>query len=379
MRNFFSRYVNAPDWECLRVTYSAHTSCTLGVSSATILSISVFETEHMSDKTVLITGGAGFIGSHLVDRFIAEGDRVAIIDDLSGGNRDNLNPNVEFYECDLRSASRANELISTIRPEIVYHLAANAAENKAQFSPIDITSRNYDTFINTFVPALRNGLKRVIVTSSIAVYGNQQAPFKETAVPEPEDLYGVSKLSMEKSLHILSKVHQFEYVITRPHNVYGPRQNMRDPYRNVVTIFMNALLKGESYYIYGDGSQQRCFSYIDDVVNALQVCATAPVNGMTFNVGSDAAHTLNELSEVLQQVVGTSLPPKYLPSRPLDVPIAIADHTLAKQHLRYEDTTSLREGIGRTWEYAKKLGYQQPEYGGIELDSPLIPKNWRNE
>src|SRR5581483_1915091 len=238
-------------------------------------------------KKILITGGAGFIGSHLADRFINDNYNISVIDDLSGGFNRNLNKKTEFYECDLMDQKRTDEIISKIKPEIVYHLAANAAENKAQFSPIDITTRNFNTFINTFVSSLRNGMKRIIVTSSIAVYGALQTPFKENDKPEPEDLYGISKLMMEESLKVLSRVHGFEYIITRPHNVYGPRQNMTDPYRNVVAIFMNSLLKGEPYYIYGDGNQRRCFSYIDDVIDALYKCSFENVSGMTFNVGAD--------------------------------------------------------------------------------------------
>src|SRR3989344_1041850 len=233
----------------------------------------------MKREKVLVTGGAGFIGSHLVDRLIKGGHTVSIIDDLSGGKKQNINPKAKFFKIDLRDSVVTEKVIKKIRPELVFHLAANAAENKAQFSPIDITSRNYNTFINTLVASLRNGLKRIVVTSSIAVYGALQAPFKETDKPEPEDLYGVSKLAMEDSLKILSRVHNFEYVITRPHNVYGPRQNMSDPYRNVVTIFMNSLLQNKAYYVYGDGEQRRCFSYVVDVVNALYRCGFAKVNG----------------------------------------------------------------------------------------------------
>jgi len=332
----------------------------------------------MLKRKVLVTGGAGFLGSHLVDKLIEEGYEVSIIDDLSGGYKRNINRKSTFYKCDLRNVKKVEKIISEIRPELVYHLAANAAENKAQFSPIDITSRNYNTFINVLVPALKYGMKRIVVTSSIAVYGALQTPFKESDKPEPEDLYGISKLAMEESLKILSKIHNFEYVITRPHNVYGPRQNMKDPYRNVVTIFMNALLKGETYYIFGDGNQKRCFSYIDDVTEALYKCGFMNVNGMTFNVGSDRDYTLNELSSLIQKVSGITVKPKYLPARPLDVTVAISDHTLSKKYLSYEDKTSLQEGLAMTWKYAKKLGYQKPQFGGIEIDSPLIPQSWRS-
>jgi UDP-glucose 4-epimerase len=329
---------------------------------------------------VLVTGGAGFIGSHLVDKLIDNGHKVLILDDLSGGTEDNLNPEVEFIACDLRNEKEAASYIRWWGPELVYHLAANAAENKAQFSPIDITSRNWNTFINVLVPALRSGMRRIVVTSSIAVYGQGQTPFKETDKPEPEDLYGLSKLMMEESLKVLSKVHNFEYVITRPHNVYGPRQNMTDPYRNVVTIFMNALLKNEPFYIYGDGEQKRCFSYIDDVVNALYLTGFQDVNGKTFNVGSDRSYTLNQLGGVIQEVAGTDIDPIHLADRPQEVKVAISDHTEAiEQGIWTHQETTLKDGLEQTWIWAKEQGPQQPIYTELELPSNKVPENWKNE
>lgn len=331
------------------------------------------------NRRVLVTGGAGFIGSHLADKFIETGHLVSIIDDLSGGKKKNVNPKAKFYICDLRDVGKTDSIIKKIKPEIVFHLAANAAENKAQFSPIDITSRNWNTYINTLVPCIKYGMNRFVFTSSIAVYGALQTPFKETDMPEPEDLYGISKLAIEQSLKVLSTVHDFEYVITRPHNVYGPRQNMNDPYRNVVTIFMNALMKKKPYFIYGNGSQRRCFSYIEDVTIALYKCAFEKVNKMTFNVGSDKDYTIKELSQVIQQVSGNSIKPIHLPDRPQEVKVAISDHTQAKKYLDYQDKTKLIDGIKATWEYALKLGPQEALYGDIELDSSKLPINWRKK
>lgn len=329
-------------------------------------------------KRILVTGGAGFIGSHLVDKLIKKHHQVSVIDDLSGGKIENLNKACKFYKVDLRDAKLADKIIKSIKPEIVFHLAANAAENKAQFSPIDITSRNWNTFINTLVASIKNGMERIVFTSSIAVYGAQQTPFKETDKPEPEDLYGVSKKAIEEALDILGKVHHFEYVITRPHNVYGPRQNMSDPYRNVVTIFMNSLLKNKPYYIYGSGQQRRCFSYIDDIVDALFKCGFGNFNKMTFNIGADTDYSIDELSNTIQAVSGTKIQPIYLDERPQEVKVAISDHTLAKKYLGYQDKTTLQQGIKLTWEYIKKIGPQEPIFGEIELDSPLLPKNWKN-
>lgn len=334
---------------------------------------------------ILVTGGAGFIGSHLVDTLIGKKHKVAVVDDLSGGFLRNVNKKAAFFKHDLRGRKRSDrkniyQICEEFKPEIVYHLAANAAENKAQFSPVDITSRNYDAFIQTLTAALKakkSGFKRFVFTSSIAVYGALQTPFKETAKAEPEDLYGISKLAAEETLKVMSIVHDFEYVITRPHNVYGPRQNMTDPYRNVVTIFMNALMKSEPYYIYGDGNQRRCFSYIDDVVEALVNAGFLDVDKKIFNIGADRDYSLNELSEVVQKVTGIKIPPKYISDRPQEVKIAVADHAQAKKYLKYKDRTSLEEGIKKTWEYAKKLGPQKALYTEVEIESPKLPANWR--
>lgn len=329
---------------------------------------------------VLVTGGAGFIGSHLVDRLVENKHEVFVIDDYSGGDSKYHDDRVWYSgSCDLRLGKTADSLIEKIRPEIIFHLAANAAENKAQFSPIDITSRNYSAFINTFTPAIKYGVKRFVFTSSIAVYGSIQTPFYEVDKPEPEDLYGISKLACEQSLKVMGNVHGIEYVIARPHNVYGPRQNMTDPYRNVVTIWMNAILKGAPYYIYGDGSMRRCFSYIDDVVDALYKCGFDDVAGRTFNIGADTHYSLLELSDTLQKVIGRPYKPVFLDKRPQEVAEAIADHTLAKELLSYKDKTRLLEGLSKTWEWVQEQGYQEPKYTDFEIHSEKIPMNWRTQ
>lgn len=323
---------------------------------------------------VLVTGAAGFIGSHLVDKLLARHHEVIGVDDFSGGT----GCAAPIVEADCRNAQRMGHVFEQFKPQVVFHLAANAAENKAQFAPIDVTSRNYDAFIKTLTPAIRHGVKRFVFTSSIAVYGALQTPFKETDKPEPEDLYGISKLACEQSLKVLSKVHGFEYVIARPHNVYGPRQNMRDPYRNVVTIWMNALLQNMPIYIYGDGTQRRCFSYIDDVVDALYKCGFEDVAGETFNVGSDKDYSLNELAKHISSEAARPMQPVYLPERPQEVKVAIADHTRAKELLGYKDRTSLEEGISKTWEWVWGQGYQKPVYTELEIPSDKAPKNWRD-
>jgi UDP-glucose 4-epimerase len=324
---------------------------------------------------VLVTGGSGFIGSHLVDKLVKEGHDVYSLDDYSGTAGRYENPDATYFMADCRDKDKLASFFRRVKPEVVYHLAANAAENKAQFSPIDITSRNYDAFIKVLTPFIVNGGTRFIFTSSIAVYGSLQTPFKETDEPRPEDLYGISKLAAEQSLKVMSEVHGFEYVIARPHNVYGPRQYMRDPYRNVVTIWMNAILRKQPWYIYGDGEQTRCFSYIDDVIDALSRCIDAP-SGSIFNIGSDNMYSVNELASHVKSVTGTSSEVTYLPERPQEVKEAISDHTQAKIMLNFQDKTPLHEGLYATWEYAKELGPQEPVYTTLEIMSPKVPKNW---
>lgn len=321
---------------------------------------------------ILVTGGAGFIGSHLVDKLIEENHQVLVLDDLSGGSISNINKAAKWEKVDLKNVGKSKRVIDKFKPEIIFHLAANAAENKAQFSPIDITSSNWNTFINTLVPFINNGGRKFIFVSSIAVYGALQTPFKETDRPEPEDLYGVTKLACEQSLKIMSQVHGFEYVIARPHNVYGPRQNMKDPYRNVVTIWMNAMLRKKPWYIYGDGKQKRCFSYIGDVVESLYKCGFENVAGKTFNIGSDRIYTVRELSLALDHTYD----PDFLDERPQEVKEAIADHTQCKSILGYQETP-LEEGIKKTWEWVKSVGSVEPVYTPLEIDSPKVPRNWK--
>lgn len=326
---------------------------------------------------ILVTGGCGFIGSHLVDRLIDAGHEVVVFDDLSGGFTDNLNSEATFCQADCRNQEEMDWLFKIEEPEIVFHLSANAAENKAQFSPIDITTRNYNTFLSVLVAGLNHGMKRIVVTSSNAVYGDIKSPFKETDEPHPEDLYGLSKLQMERTLKILSRVHNFEYAIARPHNVYGPRQSMADPYRNVIMIWMNKLLHGEPYTIYGDGSMKRCYTYIDDLVDGLFKLGFEDVNGEIFNLGADEPISLKQLSDTIQEVTGGAIPPQYLPARPQEVKDAIPDHEKAKRVLDYKTKTDLITGILKTWEWAKAKGPVEPVYTDFEIDSPKIPANWR--
>ena len=206
------------------------------------------------------------MGSHLVDALVARGDcEVYGVDDLSGGFERNVNPKSHFTVLDLRDGEKTKEYIHEVKPEIIFHLAATASVGLSQFTPIASTERNYNAYLNVLVPAVQTGImKRMILTSSMDVYGDQKPPFREEMERRPDDIYAIAKTAMEHATEVLADVHRFEYVIIRPHNVYGSRQNLSDPYRNVVGIFINRLLQDKHYYIYGDGEQIRSFTDIDD-------------------------------------------------------------------------------------------------------------------
>lgn len=336
---------------------------------------------------ILVTGGAGFIGSHLIDLLIENGtNNVFCIDDLSGGFIENVNKLAFFTQIDLRNPQDTQNIINRIKPDIIYHLAADAAEGRSQFVPISCTQRNYLSFLNLIVPAIKNGVKKIVVVSSMSVYGSQQVPFTEDQLPKPEDIYGINKFSMEKSTEILSKVYGFDYVIIRPHNVYGPRQNLQDPYRNVVAIFINCLLNNKGYYIYGDGNQKRAFTFIDDCVPYIYKAGLAEqANSKIFNIGSNNFYTINQLSDyILKTFFGNSIPkklmPKYLELRPQEVVEAYCDHQNASKILGFEEKTSLKDGIEIMIDWAKTIGGQKPKYlKELELENKKLPLTWKNK
>lgn len=343
----------------------------------------------MDKLRVLITGAAGFMGSYVVDSLVARGDcEVYGADDLSGGYKSNINPKSYFEKLDLRDKDRTKRFIDKIKPEILYHLAADASEGRSQFTPISATERNLLAYMYTLVPSITQGLKRVVLTSSMSVYGAQVSPFSEDMEPKPEDIYGIAKTAIEESTKVLSKVHGFEYVIIRPHNVYGPRQNMSDPYRNVIGIFINCLLNNKNYYIYGDGNQKRSFTYIDDFNPYFVACGfTEGVVGETINIGPQEEHTINDVSDTILATffpdgnVPEYLRPKYVPPRPQEVVEAYCTNEKAKKLLGYETTTKLEVGIDKMIAWARAMGPQQFKYldSGLELESDDVPQTWKKK
>jgi len=315
----------------------------------------------METRTVLVTGGAGFMGSWLVDELIQRGHEVVSVDNLLGGNMRNVNPDCKFVRADLR---RRNEVTPLVKgADIVYHLAAYAAEGQSIFSPAAINEINIAPLNNLLVETTNNEVERFVFTSSVAVYGAQKPPFSEELARRPEDPYGAAKTYCETMLEIWTHNYGLRHTILRAHNVYGPRQNIADPYRNVLGIWINRILRGKPPLIYGDGKQTRAFSYIEDVTPAIANAGLyEKAVGQAINVGSDEVVTINEACKLLLKTMDVDMEPVYEPGRGSDVTHAYCTVQKAIDFLDYETNYKLRDGIEKMVKWAKSIGPQEPTY-----------------
>lgn len=326
---------------------------------------------------IFITGVAGFLGSHLADRMIELGHTVIGNDSLIGGFEHNINPKVEFYKVDCCDLDQMMILLKDV--DIVYHTAATAHEGLSVFSPTFITTNIFQASVSTISAAIQNKVKRFVFCSSMARYGLQPAPFRETCETFPVDPYGIAKVASENVLKCLAELHGMEWNIAIPHNIIGPRQNYTDPYRNVMSIMINRVLRGNSPIIYGDGTQERCFSYVDDCIFCLEKLGFDPnIVSETFNIGPDEELiTINQLADIIMTELSFNKPPIYMPGRPTEVKQATCDSTKAREMLNYQTTTSLIDGIRKTIEYIKLAGPKEFQYSfNIEINNDLTPITW---
>lgn len=329
-------------------------------------------------RRVAVTGAAGFIGSHVVDWLLDRGLEVHGCDDLSGGFIENVSADCHFEELDVRDREGVERWIQRIRPQVVYHLAADATEGRSQFTPISATERNLVGYMYVLTSSIRAGVEKMVFVSSLSVYGAQTPPFSEEMPRAPVDIYGLAKASSEHATEILAAVHGLRYTILRPHNVYGPRQCLSDPYRNVVAIFITRALRGEPIYIYGDGEQRRSFTYIDDC--APQIARSGlmtETDGQIINVGASEDYSVNELADALEAAVGSPIAREYVPDRPQEVKLAWCAHERARRIFGDEPTTPLAEGLTRMVEWVREVGIRPMRYlQELEIDSPDAPVTW---
>jgi len=326
--------------------------------------------------TSLVTGGAGFMGSHVADHLLGMGHDVVVLDDLSGGFRENVPAGATFVQGSIMNHELINRLFDRRSFDYVYHLAAYAAEGLSHFIKRFNYNNNLIGSVNLVNAAINHNVKCFVFTSSIAVYGAGQSPMSEEMIPVPEDSYGISKLAVEQELRVSHEMFGLDYAIFRPHNVYGERQNIGDRYRNVVGIFMNQLLRGEPMTIFGDGMQQRAFTHIDDVAPIIAASVDFPAaRNQIFNVGADVSHTVNELAEVVAEAMVKRCEVNHLDARN-EVKIAFSDHSKAERAFGKRTKTTLPEGVRAMAAWVREHGAREScIFEGIEVPRNM-PPSW---
>lgn len=329
-------------------------------------------------ETVLVTGAAGFIGSHVVGELLARGYEVVGLDDLSGGFRRNLDDRATFVRGSILDVELVDRLFDEHGFAYVFHLAAYAAEGLSHFIRRFNYQNNLIGSVNLINAAVRHEVRCFVFTSSMAVYGGATPPVTEDMPTAPKDPYGVAKAAVEQDLRASRETFGLRYIIIRPHNVYGERQNIGDRYRNVVGIFMNRILRGDPLSIFGDGTQSRAFSYISDVAPIIAEAIERPeAYDQIFNVGADHPVTINELGETVSRVMGVPFRPRYLPER-FEVKHMYPSHEKARALLGYQGRVALDDGLRAMAEWVKRVGARASKpFEGIEIERNL-PPSWRD-
>ena len=327
---------------------------------------------------VLVTGVAGFMGSHLADAFLAKGYDVIGIDNLLGGYEENVPSGVDFHNIDLDNLELIQPLFEDVN--LVVHTACTAYEGLSVFSPSLVVRNTMQITTNIMSACVKANVKKIVHLSSMARYGTQDVvPFVESMTPKPQDPYGIAKYGAELMIKNIADTHGLNYVILVPHNIIGPRQKFDDPYRNVASIMINRMLQGKQPIIYGNGEQKRCFSFMQDVTDPLMIaCETDVADGRIVNIGPDEEFvTINELAQKLSIILDFKLEPIYMPGRPQEVFHANCSANLARELLNYKTTTSLESGLVELVNWIKSKGARQFNYHlPLEFVTDKTPKTW---
>jgi UDP-glucose 4-epimerase len=327
---------------------------------------------------VLVTGIAGFMGSHLADAFIKRGDHVIGIDNFIGGYSENVPVEAEFHNADLGNFDDIEPLFKGV--DLVVHTACTAYEGLSVFSPSLVTRNTSHITTTVLSAAIKHKVKKFVHMSSMARYGTQDiVPFTEDMTPKPQDPYGIAKYAAELLIKNLCETHGMKYAILVPHNIIGPRQKYDDPFRNVASIMINRMLQGKQPIIYGDGQQMRCFSFMQDVIDPLlKACDTDVVDGQVTNIGPDEEFvTIEQLAQKIAKILDFDLDPIYMPGRPQEVKHANCSADKARRLLGYKTSTTLEEGLTELAEWIKAKGAKPFNYHlPIEFVTEKTPKTW---
>jgi UDP-glucose 4-epimerase len=327
-------------------------------------------------STSLITGGAGFIGSHVARHCLNLGHKVVILDDLSGGFEENLSEKSVFIKGSINDVNLLEKIFDEYQFDYVYHLAAYAAEGLSHFIRRFNYENNLIGSINLINLSIKHEIKCFVFTSSIAVYGAGQLPMAEDMVPIPEDPYGIAKFAIEMDLKCAHEMFGLNSIIFRPHNVYGEYQNIGDMYRNVIGIFMNQIMQKKPITVFGDGTQSRAFSYIDDVAPIISSSVeNKNAYNQIFNIGADTPYSINELISVISESFNVS-PEVIYSAKRNEVLHAHSEHKKVADYFGYKEPTSLNDGIHKMKKWVEERGIQKTtKFANIEIEKNL-PSFW---
>lgn len=329
---------------------------------------------------ILITGIAGFLGSHLADKFIADGHEVIGIDNLVGGYESNVPKGIKFYRFGTEDVRSCSELIEFFKPDVIYHAACTAYEGLSVFSPSFIVQNTLQNTLGILSAAIQHKVKRFVYCSSMARYGHQEPPFTENMEPKPNDPYGVAKVAGEKIIELLAETHGFEWVVAIPHNIIGTRQKYDDPYRNVASIMINRMLQGKSPIIYGDGEQRRSFSYVGDCVEVLAKMIDCP-SGSFYNIGPDdkdgTVLTINELYQKIAWLLDFKGEPTYMADRPREVKNAWCSSEEIRNQFGFKMTKTIDLVLDEMIQDIKTRGVKPFSYEHVPLEIKSgAPNTW---
>lgn len=329
---------------------------------------------------IFITGVAGFLGSNLADYYIKKGFKVSGNDNLVGGEIQNVDPKVNFYQYDCENLELNSKYFKGV--DVVIHCAAYAHEGLSVFSPYLITKNIFSGSISVFTAAVKQKVKRIVFCSSMARYGHIKQPFKEDDIPYPVDPYGIAKLAAEKVLINMSETHGIEYNIAIPHNIIGPKQKFDDPFRNVASIMINLILQNRQPVIYGDGNQTRSFSDVDDCIFCIdKLVCEKNIKSEIFNIGPDENYiTINELFKKISNILKFNKGPLYFQERPNEVKYSNCSADKAREKLNYNTKIDIDESLLRMVNFIKSKGSKKFIYNyDIEIQNELTPETWKKK